>query len=66
MLTTLGVTSRRALCRLFLRILSDRPPTESPRSRGPGLFLGRRNLADQIEGKKRAAWTPVVIPGGKA
>ena len=25
-----------------------------------------RNLADQIEGKKRAAWTPVVIPGGKA
>ena len=25
-----------------------------------------RNLADQIEGKKRAAWIPVVIPGGKA
>jgi hypothetical protein len=25
-----------------------------------------RNLADQIEGKKRAAWTPVAIPGGKA
>jgi hypothetical protein len=24
------------------------------------------NLADQIEGKKRPAWTPVVIPGGKA
>jgi hypothetical protein len=25
-----------------------------------------RNLADQIEGKKRPAWTPVVIVGGKA
>ena len=25
-----------------------------------------RNLADQIEGKKRAAWIPAVIPGGKA
>jgi hypothetical protein len=25
-----------------------------------------RNLADQIEGKKPAAWTPEVIPGGKA
>ena len=25
-----------------------------------------RNLADQIEGKERPAWTPVVIPGGKA
>jgi hypothetical protein len=24
------------------------------------------NLADQIEGKKRAAWIPLVIPGGKA
>ena len=25
-----------------------------------------RNLADQIEGKERPAWTPVVVLGGKA